>query len=282
MEQFHSSKYFLFVLPLMAAAIVLEAYFYRRRFGRPYPWGESATSIGVGIGHQLTGVVNQIVIQGLMATFVWEHRLFTVPADAWWSWPALFVALEFAYYWYHRAAHEVHWMWATHSTHHSPNEMVLSAAYRLGWTPLLSLSWLFFLPLVWLGFDPVHVFGLLAVSLLYQFWLHTRLIPPLRWVEGILNTPSAHRVHHASNPEFLDRNYGGMLIVFDRIFGTYAVEQREEDIRYGTVHPIVSLNPLTVVFTEWLQMLRGALRARSWGHRARVLLDKPGWSPPAT
>jgi hypothetical protein len=124
-----------------------------------------------------------------------------------------------------------------------PEELTFSAAYRLNWTPLLSGAWLFFLPLVWLGFDPALVFGIVSASLLYQFWLHTTLIPRLGPLEWMLNTPSSHRVHHASNPEYLDRNYGGTLIVFDRLFGTYQAEDPAIAIRFGLVHPVDSLNP---------------------------------------
>ncbi|HUJ74111.1 MAG TPA: sterol desaturase family protein, partial [bacterium] len=152
MEQFHNSYYFRYVFPVLVVLILIEAVLYRRKFSKPYPWMESLSSLGVATGHQLTGYINQIVVIGLLGGSVWEHRLWTVPADNWWHWALLFFGVEFAYYWYHRAAHEVHWMWAAHSTHHSPNELTLSAAYRLNWTPLLSLSSFFYLPLIWLGF----------------------------------------------------------------------------------------------------------------------------------
>jgi len=281
MEQFHSSAYFLYVFPIFLGAILLEAWIYRRQYARAYPWKDSVTSLGVALGHQVTGVVNQLLIQGIMAVFVWQYRLFTVPDRSWWSYPLLFVALEFAYYWYHRCAHEVRLMWATHSTHHSPNEMALSAAYRLGWTPFWSMSWVFFLPLVWLGFNPAAVFGMLAISLVYQFWLHTRLIPPLGWLEGILNTPSAHRVHHASNPEYLDKNYGGILMVFDRMFGTYIPEASELEIRYGLVHRIESQNPLVVVFREWINIAKDLRHAPGWSARWHYVMGRPGWGPDA-
>ena len=278
MEQFSSSAKLIVFLPLAILAVLLEAWLYRRRFGKEYPWGDSLTSVGVGLGHQITGVVNLTLIQGLMGGWAWEHRIFTMPA-AWWTPVLLFLLLDFAYYWYHRAAHEVNVMWATHSTHHSPGEMTLTASVRLGWTPFLSFSWLFFLPLVLLGFSVPSVFGMLTVSLLYQFWLHTRLIGKLGWLEGIINTPSAHRVHHASNEQFLDRNFGGFLIIFDRLFGTYAPEGNEADIRYGLVHPNPSRNPFNVVFANWADLVRRFVAMKGVVARMRVVFAKPAEVP---
>ena len=278
MEQFSSSAKLIVFLPLAILTVLLEAWLYRRRFAKDYPWGDSLTSVGVGLGHQVTGVVNLTLIQGLMGGWAWEHRIFTMP-EAWWSLVLLLLLLDFAYYWYHRAAHEVNVMWATHSTHHSPNEMTLTAAVRLGWTPFLSFSWLFFLPLVLLGFSVQSVFGMLALSLIYQFWLHTRLIGKLGWLEGIINTPSAHRVHHASNEQFLDRNYGGFLIIFDRLFGTYAPEGNEAEIRYGLVHPNPSRNPFNVVFANWVDLVRRFVGMKGLVARMRVVFAKPAEVP---
>ena len=166
-------------------------------------------------------------------------------------------------------------MWATHSTHHSPNEMTLSAAYRLGWMPFLSFSWVFFLPLVILGFSPVAVFTMLTINLMYQFWLHTKLIGQLGLLEGILNTPSSHRVHHASNSMYLDKNYGGILIIFDRLFGTYAKEESGVEITYGLTHPNYSRNPLEVVFRVWRELLQKLINTRGLKNKLRIIFSPP-------
>ncbi len=258
MEQFLRNTQLAYFLPIVLVAILVESFFYKKRLNKPYPWMESATSLGVAVGHQVTGIINLLLIQGLMASVVWKYRIFTIPNE-WWTYVALFLGLEFCYYWYHRAAHEVYLLWATHSTHHSPNEMTLSAAYRLGWLPFLSFSWVFFLPLVLIGFSPIAVFTMLSINLMYQFWLHTKLIGKLSWIEGILNTPSAHRVHHASNSDYLDKNYGGILMIFDRIFGTYVPEKEGLEIVYGLTHPNHSKNPVKVVFTVWRELLRKVL-----------------------
>ena len=163
--------------------------------------------------------------------WVWEHRLFTQSLDNVWSVLLLFVGLEFFYYWYHRTSHTSRWFWAAHSVHHSPNQLNLAAAYRLGWFGKFTGTSLFFTPLVVLGFTPTVVLSALFLNLLYQFWLHADWIPRLGWLEYVLNTPSSHRVHHARNPEYLDANYGGVLIVFDRLFGSYVAERADVPLR---------------------------------------------------
>jgi len=275
MEQFINNKQLIYFLPLVAFAILAESLLYKWRYRKSYPWVESATSLGVGIGHQITGIINRLLIQGVMASFIWQYRIYTMP-EAWWRYPALFLGLEFCYYWYHRASHEVNVMWATHSTHHSPNEMVFTAAIRLGWTPFLSFSWVFFLPLVWIGFTTTQVFGMLSLNLFYQFLVHTRLVGKLGFIEGILNTPSAHRVHHASNEEYLDKNYGGVLMIYDRLFGTYATERDDLEIRYGLVHPIQSQNPFKVVFERWVTLVTQLIQRQGSRKKLRVLFAKPG------
>ena len=274
MEQFFNNKQLLFFLPVVAIAIILESLIYKWRYKKSYPWVESATSLGVGLGHQITGIINRLLIQGLMASFIWQYRLFTVP-DEWWTYPALFIGLEFCYYWYHRASHEVFLMWATHSTHHSPNEMTLSAAYRLGWLPFLSFTWIFFFPLVLIGFSPVAVFTALSLNLMYQFWLHTKLIPSLGFLEGVINTPSAHRVHHASNPMYLDKNYGGVLVIFDRMFGTYIAEDPNTEIVYGLTHPNYSKNPINVVFKVWKDLIKGVTQKPTLREKLKLIFSPP-------
>jgi sterol desaturase/sphingolipid hydroxylase (fatty acid hydroxylase superfamily) len=274
MEQFFTNYQLVFFLPLIMLAIFIEPYFYKRQFKKSYPWRDSATSLGVGVGHQLTGIVNRLLIQGVMASFIWKYRIYTMP-DEWWIYLALFIGLEFFYYWYHRASHEIFLLWATHSTHHSPNELTLSAAYRLGWMPFLSFSWVFFLPLVFFGFSPIPVFTMLSINLMYQFWLHTRLIGRLGFLEGIINTPSAHRVHHASNPIYLDKNYGGILILFDRLFGTYAKEEREIEIIYGLTHPNYSRNPFEVVFRVWRELVLKLINTPGLKSKLRIIFSQP-------
>jgi sterol desaturase/sphingolipid hydroxylase (fatty acid hydroxylase superfamily) len=276
MELFHNPAVAMIYLPALILALGVECFLYMRR-NASYPWRESAASLAIGAGHALAGALNYPIITVGLAVLVWRYRLGTVDLRHWQNISLLFLLTELAYYWYHRSAHRVRLLWASHRVHHSPDELTLSAAYRLSWMPILSGSWLFFMPLVWLGFDPRWVFGLVSASLLYQFWLHTTLIPRLGPLEWVFNTPSAHRVHHASNEQHLDRNYGGVLVVFDRLFGTYAAERQGVPIRYGLVHPVGSLNPLVLVYGELGAILRDVWRAASWRERLAHLFAPPGW-----
>jgi sterol desaturase/sphingolipid hydroxylase (fatty acid hydroxylase superfamily) len=198
---------------------------------------------------------------------------------AWWSYVLLFFSLEFAYYWHHRASHEVRWFWATHNVHHSPQKMYLSGAVRLGWTGQISGAFLFYAPLVWLGFHPLAVIGMLLLNLVYQFWLHTELIGSLGWFDRVFNSPSNHRVHHAINPIYLDRNYGGVIVLFDHLFGTYEAERCDEPTRYGLVKQIESHNPFRIAFNEWLGIAKDLSRSRSFREVTGFLFGRPGWSP---
>ncbi len=281
MEQFQHPSIAIWFAPVFAVAILIEAGFYRRAKGKAYPWKESLLSLVIAVGHSFAGIINHAVIIAIFGTLVWECRIHTMPMNAWWSWVLLFLLEEFAYYWYHRAAHRVRFMWATHSVHHSPDELTLASAYRLAWTPILSASWVFFLPIIWIGYNPVLVFGLLGLSLVYQFWLHSTLIPKLGPLEYVLNTPSAHRVHHASNEAYIDRNFGGILIVFDRLFGTYKAEDEGVTLRYGVMPPMHSSNPLVIVYGEFAALLRDVWAAKSWGDRWRLIFMPPGWTPTA-
>jgi sterol desaturase/sphingolipid hydroxylase (fatty acid hydroxylase superfamily) len=267
-------------LPVLLLAVLAEALIYQRRRAH-YPLSATGISIIIGIGHFLTTTIANAVITSGLAVLVWRYRLAQIDLGDEWNIALLFLAVEFAYYWYHRSAHRVRLMWGSHSVHHSPEELTFAASYRLNWTPLLSCAWLFFLPLVWIGFAPGAVFGMVSANLLYQFWLHTTLIPRLGPLEWVFNTPSAHRVHHARNPEYLDRNYGGVLILFDRLFRTYARERDGLPIRYGLVHPSGSGRPAVIVFHEFYMIARDVWRARRWRDRIGHLLAPPGWRPAA-
>jgi sterol desaturase/sphingolipid hydroxylase (fatty acid hydroxylase superfamily) len=209
----------------------------------------------------------------------WEHRLWTLPMDHWSGWVACFVGQEFFYYWYHRTAHRMRWFWCTHAIHHSPNQLNLSAAYRFGWTGRLTGTLAFFMLAPLLGMPPRIVLMLLSLNLLYQFWIHATWIPRLGPLEWILNTPSAHRVHHASNLEYLDGNYGGVLIVFDRLFGTYIAERADTPCQFGLIRPMTSYNLLVVEFHHWGALWRDLRMATSVGDALGYVFKPPGWRP---
>jgi sterol desaturase/sphingolipid hydroxylase (fatty acid hydroxylase superfamily) len=210
-----------------------------------------------------------------LSRWLWEHRVATVPLDSAASIAALFLGQEFCYYWFHRCSHHLRLFWANHAVHHSTNELNLSAAFRFGWTGRLIGATVFFLPLMWLGFAPRAVFIALNLNLLYQFFIHATWIPKLGPLEWVLNTPSHHRVHHAANPEYRDKNFGGVLIVFDRLFGTFAAERADLPCRYGLAVPLYSYNPLWIAFHQFVSLGRDLWRARGWGERRRAFIALP-------
>jgi sterol desaturase/sphingolipid hydroxylase (fatty acid hydroxylase superfamily) len=272
MPQPNPIVYSVYLLGLIV--ILLEIALIHRHRKLAFSWQESLTSFGIAIGHRLSNALfGGITIATY--TVVYEHRLFTIDLNQRWTIVALFLGIEFFYYWHHRAAHEIRWIWATHAVHHSARHLNLSAAYRLGWTGWLSGNFLFFLPLCWLGFHPIAVAISLATNLMYQFWIHTELIPKLGILEWFLNTPSHHRVHHASNADYIDRNYGGVLIIFDRWFGTFAVEHSDHHPIYGLTHPIHSHNPVTIAFSEWQRLWQDLRTAQTWLDRCRIIGGRP-------
>lgn len=212
-----------------------------------------------------------------LVELAWQHRLISIDLGAPVSWIALYVGIEFCYYWSHRAAHRVRWFWLNHSVHHSSSQLNLSAAYRLGVLGRLTGTVLFFAPLVWIGFPVEVVLAALTVDLLYQFWIHAAWVPRLGWLEWVLNTPSAHRVHHAANIEYADGNFGGMLIVFDRLFGTYVAERTDVPCLYGWTKPPTSYNLLSIVATEWRSLARELAQAQGITEVLGLLLMPPGW-----
>jgi sterol desaturase/sphingolipid hydroxylase (fatty acid hydroxylase superfamily) len=195
--------------------------------------------------------------------------------DMWQTWLAGFFALEFAYYWFHRWSHTINWLWATHAVHHSANEMTLPAAIRLGWTGIISGGWLIFLPLILIGFPPKMVGALLAINLLYQFGLHSEAIRKIGPLEWLFNTPSHHRAHHACDEPWLDCNFGGVLIIFDRMFGTFVPEPAEGGLRYGLTEPIQSRSPIKIAFHQWAVLFRAMCAAPTWAAKARLAVARP-------
>jgi sterol desaturase/sphingolipid hydroxylase (fatty acid hydroxylase superfamily) len=261
---------------LVALGFMVFEYGVGRLFRRrTLDWRESAATLGVAIGQNLARGIEAGLVAG-PAGYLYAHRLFRFDPTSALALIGLLLASEFVYYWYHRGAHRIRWMWASHVVHHSTTHMNLTSAARLGWTGALSGGVLFFLPLVWLGFNPVALAAMLGLNLAYQFFLHTELVPSLGPLEWVLNTPRHHCVHHAANADCLDRNYGGILIVFDRLFGTVAVAPRDEPLRYGVVGGTSCFNPARIALGAWGGLLHEAWHAGSWRRRLRVLFGAPG------
>ena len=191
---------------------------------------------------------------------------------------------DFKYYWVHRLGHRMRWFWASHVNHHSSQHYNLSTALRQSWTGFLTLGFVLALPLVLIGFHPAMIAICGGVNLVYQFWIHTEAVDRMpRWFEAVMNTPSHHRVHHATNPRYLDRNYAGVFIVWDRLFGTFASEEPRDDdpLRYGLVRQLGSFHLLWAVFHEWLAMVHDVWRA-PWRHKLGYIFREPGWTHDGT
>lgn len=259
---------------VMLAAIALEAVWRLAIARRGYDGASAAGSFGVAAGNLVFGALTAAALGGVYAA-IWTVAPVHWPIWSPWTWAAGFVAVEFAYYWQHRFSHTIRWMWATHSVHHSAEQLTLPAAIRLGWTNLISGGWLLFTPLMLAGFDPLIVLALLAFNLHYQFFLHTEAVGRLGPLEWVLNTPRHHRVHHASNAELLDRNFGGVLIVFDRLFGTFAEQPKDEALRFGLTHPVGSNNPVRIALHEWGRMFADLQAARSPREALRAAFGRP-------
>jgi sterol desaturase/sphingolipid hydroxylase (fatty acid hydroxylase superfamily) len=261
---------------LVAAAFIAAEYGYAKLADHDehHDGRETAASFGVAVGD----VVSRVLTGGIAAVpFValYQHRLLDIPMNRAWHWLLLFLAVELCYYWFHRVSHRVRWFWATHAVHHSATRFNLSAAIRLGWTGQLTGAFVFFLPLAWIGFHPLAIAAMIGAGLLYQFFLHTSLDVRLGPLEWVLNTPTHHRVHHASNEGCLDRNYGSVLIVWDRLFGTFAAPPAGEPLRYGLKGRAPSNNPLRIALGEWGHLIRDVRAARGWRARLKILAGPP-------
>ena len=266
------------LIPLLALGVMLVEWLYARLALHDvdsHDLKESASSIAMAVGNQLLRPV-AAVLTAVPLQFAYTYCVLDFPATSIAALIVLFVLLDFLYYWYHYAAHRVQIMWATHAVHHSATRFNLTAAIRLGWTGPISGAIVFFIPLAFIGFHPLAVIGMFGLNLLYQFLLHTHFTPRLGPLEWVLNTPAHHRVHHASNESCLDRNFGGVLIVWDRLFGTFALAPKDEALRFGLAgNSLPSQNPFVVAFHEWRRMLKDVWVARGFKAKITTLLGAP-------
>jgi sterol desaturase/sphingolipid hydroxylase (fatty acid hydroxylase superfamily) len=273
-----------YAVPGFVLLVLIEMIWARRQRRDAYEPRDTLTSLAFGLGSTVAGLISGgVVFAGFL--WMWQFRLFDIPMTgpmAWWAWPLCFVLDDLKYYWVHRFGHRVRWFWASHVNHHSSQHYNLSTALRQTWTGFLTLGFVFALPLVLLGFHPVMIAICGGFNLIYQFWIHTEAIGKMpRWFEAVMNTPSHHRVHHATNPRYLDRNYAGVFIVWDKLFGSFEAEVRPEDggerIRYGIVKQLGTFNLIWSVFHEWVGIAQDMWRA-PWRHKLSYLLREPGWS----
>ncbi len=258
----------LFAIPFFLATLIGEAWLRRRR-RLAFDTKDAVTSVGLGLGNLLINLATAGA-QLALSTVIFEHRVFDMGTGPL-AWALLLLADDFVFYWAHRVSHVCRFFWATHEAHHSSEQFTLTTALRQPWTHLPVI--LFWLPLPLLGFRPEMILVAHTVSLIYQYWIHTELIGRLGPLEWVLNTPSHHRVHHGSNERYLDKNYAGILIVWDRLFGTFQVE--DEPVVYGLTKPLVKRDILTVAFNEWIAIGRDLARGGGVARAARMVFGHP-------
>lgn len=265
-----------YAIPFFVLLLSIEAWFSYKENKNLYDKNDTWSSLALGIGNVLTGFITKALIFGLF-TLLYKYRLFTLDSSKWWVWVLLFFADDFSYYWFHRVSHHVNWFWASHMVHHSSQRYNLAAALRQTWTGNATGSFLFWAWMPLVGFHPIMVLLMQQVSLIYQFWIHTETIQKMpSWFEYIFNTPSHHRVHHGSDLKYLDKNHAGILIIWDRLFGTFKAE--EDRPRYGLTRNVNTFNPVSVAFSEWIHLYKKIHRTRSAKDALKYLVKPPGWS----
>ncbi|WP_370268041.1 sterol desaturase family protein [Nioella sp.] len=266
-------------VPFFIAAILVELLWITLRGkGGRYETRDAVTSLIMGAGNVASGIALGFIAWGF---FMWLWAL--TPLDlgsAWWVVALCFVLDDLRYYWVHRFGHRIRWVWASHVNHHSRQHDNLTTALRQTWTYTFTFMMVVRAPLILLGFHPAMVLFVGGLNLIYQFWIHTEAIGKLpRWIEAVMNTPSHHRVHHGRNARYLDCNYAGVFIIWDRMFETFVPELDEDRVDYGLVHNLGTFNPLRVAFHEWVGIFKD-MTQRGLTLRERILyaVAPPGWS----
>lgn len=241
---------------------------------------DSIASIGMGIGSLIIGVGVKTVAFGIML-YLYQFDVLGLKehlgADKWYAWLILVFADDFCMYWHHRLSHDIRLLWAAHINHHSSMNYNLAVALRQSWTEIL-YKYTFWLWLPLIGFHPIMVFTMMSLNLIYQFWVHTKTIKRLGPLEWFMNTPSHHRVHHASNVRYLDKNMGGIFIIWDKLFGTFQEELDEEPVVYGITSNIHTYNLFKIAFHEFGNIWNDLKRAPDFKSRLGYLFMPPGWS----
>ncbi len=265
-------------IPGFVGLMVLELLWGRAGGRVRYETRDTLASLSMGVGNVVEGLLLGFVSYGVL-TWFHQYALF----DVGWSVPAFaacFVLDDFRYYWYHRLSHESRWFWAAHVNHHSSQHYNLSTALRQTWGGTIAMGFLLSAPVTLLGFPPEMIAFVQGINLVYQFWIHTEAVDRFPgWFEAVMNTPSHHRVHHARNARYLDANYAGVFIVWDRLFGSFVPERADEPCRYGLVKNLGTFNPVRIAFHEWVAMLADVVRpGLTPGQRLRYLFGPPGYS----
>ncbi len=267
-----------FAIPAFVLLILIEAVIGRFAPKKSnYEMRDSAASLFMGLGNFAIGLVNFGIV-GAASLWVYQFRLFDIGYH-WWAFVLILFAEDFVYYWFHRLSHEHRIWWAAHINHHSSQYYNLTTALRQTWTGGFAGTWILWLVLSFIGFPLALIVFQKGISLVYQFWIHTEAIDKM-WkpFEAVMNTPSHHRVHHATNPKYLDANYAGIFIIWDKLFGSFVPEDKAEPCRYGIVKQIASFNPLIIAFHEWAGIISDTVHAKSLKAAFMYVFGPPGWS----
>jgi sterol desaturase/sphingolipid hydroxylase (fatty acid hydroxylase superfamily) len=270
------ARYIALAVPFFFVLIGIELLVNLKRSGDPrYELHDSISSLSCGVGQQLLAIFFKFAEVGGYL-FVWTHfRLTTISMRSPLGWFGILLGVDLGYYWYHRLSHRVNFLWATHAVHHQSEEYNLSTALRQSWFTGLT-SWVFYLPLAIIGFPTVMFLAMHTINTLYQFWIHTRAIKKMGPLEAVLNTPSHHRVHHGTNPRYIDKNYAGIFIFWDMLFGSF-VEEADEPV-YGTVAPLASFNPVWANVEPFVKLAKLSAKARGID-KIWLWLAPPEWRP---
>jgi sterol desaturase/sphingolipid hydroxylase (fatty acid hydroxylase superfamily) len=264
-----------FAIPFFVITLIIEIVVINKTKIASYEFKDAGASISMGLGNVFLGVFAKGIVLTALTYVYLNFRFSTIPF-IWWAWILILFADDFFYYWFHRVSHENRFFWASHVVHHSSKKYNLSTALRQTWTGSF-MSFVFWLPLALLGFHPVMILAQMSISLIYQYWIHTELIDKLpKWFEAFFNTPSHHRVHHATNPQYLDRNHAGIFIIWDKLFGTF--EPEIEKPVYGLVTNINTYNPIKIAFLEWVNLFKDAVKSKtSLSNKLNYFIKPPGW-----
>lgn len=265
-----------YAIPFFVLLLSIEAWFSYKENKHLYETKNTFGSLGLGIGNVLVGFITKALIFGLFS-LIYQYRIFDLDISKWWFWVLIFFADDLSYYCFHRTSHFVNFLWASHVVHHSSKHYNLAAALRQTWTGNLTGSFLFWAWMPLVGFHPIWILFMQQISLIYQFWIHTETIKKLpRPIEFIFNTPSHHRVHHGVDLKYLDKNHAGILIIWDRMFGSFQPE--EERPTYGLTKNIESHNPVIIALTTWGQLIKKVSTSGSISNGIKYLMKSPGWS----
>ncbi len=268
-----------YAIPFFVATVILEVILTVKVKLEDYEFKDAGTSITMGLGNVAIGLFTKGLVLSFFYLIYNTYHFFEIPS-LWWSWLILLFAEDFCYYWFHRISHESRLFWASHVVHHSSQKYNLSTALRQTWSGGF-YTFIFWFPLILIGFHPVMVLVQMSISLIYQYWIHTELIDKMpKWFEAIFNTPSHHRVHHATNPQYLDRNHAGIFIIWDKMFGSF--EEENEKVVYGVLPPINSINPFHVFFHGLTGLFGKIGRAKGFKNKCLYLIKPPGWHPKTT